>query len=139
MECGIQRTDSGTRSAWKRIEASRIQMRRGNKNTSEILQIILHPTSPKSDIDELERLIQESHALFSSVFFRDRSSAYCFTPSTHNLLHFPSIMRNCGPLANVSQFLAEELSVIYVQWLNRAERPRQICSTSLSLCSDCAF
>ena len=77
--------------------------------TREVLEIVFDPTPRRSDVDNLRRLVQQAHALFTEVFYPNEKHAFSFTPTTHALLHLADVMESCGPLLNVSQFLPERV------------------------------
>lgn len=49
-------------------------------NTSKMIQIILDATPFHKDANELRSLVEQSHALFSEIFFSEPAQVYCFTP-----------------------------------------------------------
>lgn len=77
--------------------------------TAKIIYIICDPTPSRSDCDDLRVYVQRAHALFVETFYVDRENAFCLTPTTHAMLHLPQMLKECGPLVNVSQFLVERL------------------------------
>ena len=77
--------------------------------TRDILFIAFDPTPSLNDVGYLSRLVQRAHALFTIVFRVNDSHNFCFTPTTHAILHLPDVMRKCGPLMNTSQFLPERV------------------------------
>ena len=77
--------------------------------TRDVLEIVFDPTPRRSDVDNLRRLVQQAHALFTEVFYPNEKHAFIFTPTTHAILHLPDVMEACGPLLNVSQFLPERV------------------------------
>lgn len=79
------------------------------KRTQEMKLIVFDPTPMRKDVQRLDRLVQQSHAIYADFFFRTDSHRFSMTPTTHAILHLPDIMIAVGPLLNVSQFLAERV------------------------------
>lgn len=75
--------------------------------TAKMLEIFHDPTPSSEDWIHLRAIVQSLHALFTHVFYEDERHAFCFTPTTHAILHLPELLRECGPLTNVSQFVVE--------------------------------
>lgn len=77
--------------------------------TSKFLSIVFDPTPNVQTVSTLRMTVQAAHALFAEVFYTDTRHAFCYTPTTHSILHLPDMLRDCGPLTNVSQFVIERL------------------------------
>lgn len=77
--------------------------------TSRMLQAVFDATPDAEEWIHLRDVVEHCHALFAEVFYVDSSHAFCFTPTTHAILHLPKMMKECGPLPNVSQFVVERL------------------------------
>ena len=75
--------------------------------TSEIVAIVFDPTPSREEANRLESLTLQAHAMLCKLFWHDTRSSFCLPPNTHALLHLGEIMRQCGPLTNISQFTVE--------------------------------
>lgn len=60
----------------------------------KILDILLSQTISKNTITHLELLIKEHHELYCTLFQE------CLKPKHHNLLHYPRVISNIGPVRN---------------------------------------
>ncbi|KAI0561382.1 hypothetical protein FGB62_85g04 [Gracilaria domingensis] len=78
--------------------------------TSYVTHVIFTTSFANSDAARLENMIQQLHELFDDCFNGSLGHLSCFTPTTHAILHFPRLMRECGPLRNVSQFITERVA-----------------------------
>lgn len=76
--------------------------------TSRVLRAVFDATPDAEEWIRLRDVVEQCHALFAEVFFVDASHAFCFTPTTHAILHLPMVMKECGLLPNVSQFCRGE-------------------------------
>lgn len=76
---------------------------------SDAVHICCDPTPLRKETEALKFIVQEFHALYTDIFYRHKSYAFCFTPTTHAILHLPEMLKYCGPLTNVSQFIVERL------------------------------
>lgn len=77
--------------------------------TSRMLDFVFDPTPSAESWRNLRTVVEELHALLTKIFYVDEAHAFCFTPTSHAILHLPEMLRECGPLLNVSQFLVERL------------------------------
>lgn len=87
-----------------------------------IIYISFNHVPKRSDIEKLKVYVQKFHALYSMVFEIDADHRHCYTPSTHAILHLHEILEDCGPLPNVSQFLAERVVGELGRTANTAQR-----------------
>ena len=78
-------------------------------HVSNIVHISCDLTPLRKDIEELKSLVQKFHILYTTIFWKEERFAFCFPPTTHAILHLPEMMKQCGPLTNVSQFIVERL------------------------------
>lgn len=75
--------------------------------TAEFLHIVFNPTPTRKEVNELKGIIHRAYCMFCRAFQVKDEHPFCFTPTTHALLHIPEMLRECGPLLNVSQFVVE--------------------------------
>lgn len=74
---------------------------------AEFLQIVFDPTPKRDDVEVLQRVLHSAYTSFCDSFYLNSEHSFCFMPTTHAILHVPDMLRECGPLLNVSQFLME--------------------------------
>lgn len=74
-----------------------------------MIEIISNPTPQATDIFRLKIFVQAFHSTFSDLFYIDCHHGFCFTPTTYTILHLPDMLKSCGLLLNVSQFLSERV------------------------------
>lgn len=77
--------------------------------TSKMLSIVFDPSPRKDDILSLQIVVAKLNALLRETFYAEERDSFCFTPTTHAILHLPDMLRECGPLVGVSQFTMERL------------------------------
>ena len=75
--------------------------------TARVLEIVLDPTPLRRDVTALRNFVERLHEMFCDLFYQEDEQSFCFTPTTHAILHLPDMMEECGPLLNVSQFVVE--------------------------------
>lgn len=68
--------------------------------TSDFLHNVSDVAPRKEDTDKLQHVLAKTHGLFTYMFL---------APLPHSQLHLPEILRQCGPLPNVAQFLTERV------------------------------
>lgn len=63
----------------------------------------------RSDVGKSKSNVKHFYALYRSIFGTDSSQYHCFTPTTHEILPFPQMKQDCGPLVNISKVLPEKV------------------------------
>lgn len=72
--------------------------------TSKMLQIVFNPTPDRNEWRNLRVIVERAHAVFTELVYVDPLHAFCFAPTTHAILHLPTML-----LLNASQFVIERL------------------------------
>lgn len=75
----------------------------------KVLEIFVNPTPTRQDIDDLRQRCAAVNAIYCNIFYIGEVYALCSTPTVHVLLHLSEMLRACGQLTSVSQFLKERV------------------------------
>eukprot|EP00737_Agarophyton_chilense_P003470 gb/GEZJ01004074.1/.p2 GENE.gb/GEZJ01004074.1/~~gb/GEZJ01004074.1/.p2 ORF type:complete len:315 (+),score=32.44 gb/GEZJ01004074.1/:388-1332(+) len=63
--------------------------------------------STLSCVQQLKDIVEEAYARFVDLLDNNGTHSYSLKPTTHEILHLPQLLRECGPLPITYQFVVE--------------------------------